>query len=276
VSKKYDIPWLADFRDPWTFIDFQDKLMMSKWAQNRNKSLEKSVFDRANVLVTVSPSWGKRYEQMYDKNVIIIKNGFDPEDFDGENVEVSKKFSLSHVGSLNEDRNPEMLWECLRELSDELPSFKDDLQINFIGSTDHSVRAHLEQYDLKQYSNFEKYLPHKEAIRVSRSSQVLLLLLNDTPNIQGIIPGKLYEYLASKRPILCIGSPRGDSAQIIKETEGGKVVDFKDKQNLKTTLKELYEDFTNNQLTCASKDIDQFSRKLLCGKIVEQLNMMTK
>jgi predicted transcriptional regulator len=103
-------------------------------------------------------------------------------------------------------------------------------------------------------------------------SQVLLLPLNDTPNINGVVPGKLYEYIGAKRPIICIGKTDGDAAKIVNETTSGKVSGFKDVETLKETILSYYRDYKKGNLSINSKDYEKYSRKLLAGQIAEELN----
>jgi glycosyltransferase involved in cell wall biosynthesis len=109
----------------------------------------------------------------------------------------------------------------------------------------------------------------------SASSQLLLLLLNNTPNVQGIVPGKLFEYLATRRPVLCIGTTEGDSARIIRESNAGMTCDFGDRDTLKEKLVGLYADYKEGKLQDRSGEIDVFSRKRLTGRIAALLDEMT-
>ncbi len=106
VKKKLNIPWLADFRDPWTDIDFYHHLRLTKWADKKHKRLELSVLKNADIVTTVSNNWGKDLEKIYSRKVDIVTNGFDPEDFAAANQTLDTMFTLTHIGSLNKDRNP--------------------------------------------------------------------------------------------------------------------------------------------------------------------------
>ena len=272
IKKKLDIPWLADFRDPWTGIDFYHQLHLSKIADNKHKRLEKSVLAAADIVTTVSKNWGKDLELIYPRKIDIVTNGFDPADFINESPELDKKFTLTHVGSLNRDRNPNFLWATLKEICSENPSFENDLEIKFIGKTDIAVFEQLDKEGLSAKTTKINYMQHKEVIAEAAKSQVLMLLINNTPNMAGIIPGKIFEYLASNRPILCIAPESGDSANIIKESGAGYVVDFGDSTLLKTVILEMYAKFKNGNLSLTIGAINQFSRRTLTGSIADLLN----
>ncbi len=223
VKEKLGIPWLADFRDPWTNIDFYDKLMLTRWSDKKHRKQEKKVLRNADKVVTVSQNWARDFIKIVDRPVEVITNGFDPEDFVGLQIKPQQNFELVHLGSMNKDRNPDVLWQALAEFCSENKDFKQQLKILLIGQTDHTVVESIRKYGLDHQTEKISYLPHKEAMERAANAAVLLLPLNNTPNVDGIIPGKLFEYLALHRPILCIGPENGDSARIILDCKAGYV-----------------------------------------------------
>jgi hypothetical protein len=194
--------------------------------------------------------------------VDVVTNGYDPEDFNNlSGNPPNEKFLLCHIGSLNKDRNPEFLWKCLAQLVDDEPGFGRDLRIRFIGQVDYKVFEDLSRFNLMNRTEKIEYLPHDETLRKAAESSVLLLLLNDKPNVKGIIPGKVFEYLALQRPILCIGVESGDSARIIDETKAGSMVNFGDKEKCLSVLKALYHKYKNNTLAVNPSGIEKYSRQ---------------
>ncbi|MGB0887322.1 MAG: glycosyltransferase family 4 protein [Vicingaceae bacterium] len=273
VINKHSIPWLADFRDPWTNIDFYDKLQLTNWADKKHKRLEREVLDKANQVVTVSWSWAEDFKRIAERMPMVITNGYDPEDFEkAGTLTLDQKFTITHAGSLNDDRNPHSLWKALAILSKEVEGFNADLEIKFIGQVAPVAIKALKAADLEVNLNLINNLPHNEVVVEVMKSQLLLLPLNDTPNIDGVVPGKLYEYLGAKRPIICIGKPDGDAAKIIKETNAGSISDFNDVTTLVENIKTYYLAYKQNNLSVNSKDYEKYSRKLLAGAIAEELN----
>ncbi len=273
VTAKKTIPWLADFRDPWTNIDFYHKLKLTAWADKTHKKLEQKVLQKANQIVTVSWSWAADFYKISNRMPMVITNGFDPADFkEAGQLPLDKKFTITHAGSLNDDRNPHILWLALNNLCNNVKGFKTDLVIKFIGQVDISAINELTAKGLS--ANFTKInsLPHQQVITHLIKAQLLLLPLNDTPNINGVVPGKLYEYLGAKRPIICIGKTTGDAAKIIEETNAGSVVDFKEVENLEQEILKFYKFYKNNSLKTKSNGYEKYSRKLLAGAIAEELN----
>ena len=276
IKKKMNIPWLADFRDPWTNIDFYDKLMLTKLADRKHKRMEQNVLKSADKLITVSWNWALDFQKLGADNVEVVTNGFDPDDFSSINFKPSYKFEIVHIGSMNKDRNPLVLWEALHELINEKDIFSQDLKLTFVGQTDYSVFEALEKSGLSEYAEKINYKPHDELMKSAGNAGVLLLPLNNTPNVNGIIPGKIFEYLALKRPVLCIGPEDGDSARILKECNAGSVADFNDKQKMKSILLQLYSDFKSgrNSIVGNKEAMDRYSRKRLTEEIAGLLNEM--
>jgi len=273
LKKKFNIPWLADFRDPWTNIDFYDKLMLSKWADKKHHRLEDAVIKHADALVTVSPNWAKDFKEQSKHDFNVIYNGFDEKDFSDKEVELDQKFSIVHIGSMNKDRNPHNLWEVLGEICSEIEGFSKDLEIKMVGPTDIAIKNALIENNLSENINKIDYVPHSEVVTYLLGAQLLLLPINDTPNSLGVIPGKLFEYLAARRPIICIGPLKGDSCRIINETQAGYTFSFNNKSDLKSALISLYNEYTETgKVESSSNSIEKFTRRNLTGQMAELLN----
>lgn len=274
IKQKLNIPWLADFRDPWTNIDFYDKLMLSAKADKKHRKMEQQVLQSADKVVTVSWNWAKDFENLGTKKVNVITNGFDPDDFRNLESTVSDKFEILHIGSMNKDRNPATFWQVINELVQENTSFADRLKITFIGQTDYTVFEAIENQHLSCYVEKVDYKPHDELITSAANASLLLLPLNDTPNVNGIIPGKLFEYLALNKPIFCIGPVKGDCAQIIMECNTGVVIDFDDKEKMKLEMVKMFEDFIlgkSAKIENVTKR-NKYSRQILAGEMAGLLD----
>lgn len=262
LKKKLNIPWLADFRDPWTEIDFYDKLRLTRLADRKHKMLEKEVLSKADSVITVGRHLAGRLEFLGAPNVEIIPNGFDEDDFTFLPVVPDKYFTVTHIGSINSDRNPETLWKVISGLLEKNHSIKEALRLQFVGKTDYSVMENLKKYNLEAYAEFISYLPHIEALRIAASSSALLLLINQTPNRQGIVTGKLFEYLATGRPVICIGPVDGEAALILNETKRGRTFEYHDLESMTQWLEVLYNDYIAEKLqTKPLADVLKYSRQ---------------
>lgn len=276
VKRKTKLPWIADFRDPWTQIDFYEQLMLTSVADAKHKRLERSVLKEADKVITVSWNWAKDLEEIGKRKIEIITNGFDEDDFSASgSTQPDTKFSMSHIGSLNGDRNAANFWLALKELCADDAQFKTDLVIRLIGKNDFAVYQSIEQNGLQEQLEKIEYIPHSETGKYQQRSSVLLLFLNNTPNVLGIIPGKLFEYLAARRPILVIGNSNGDSARIVTETNAGAICDFDEKEKMKTTIKDFYTRWKKNELTVSAAAIEKYSRKTIAQKFAVLLNEIT-
>jgi len=276
LKNKLNIPWLADFRDPWTGIDFYHQLRLTNQADKKHHCLEKEVLSNADRVTIVSWNWALDFNQLFPRHYDVITNGYDPDDFIIPDQKVAKTFELTHIGSLNKDRNPELLWKVLAEICSENASFRDDLKLRFIGKCDVSLFQYLEKDQLLSRTEKVEYMPHDEVLKESAGSQVLLLLLNNAPNVMGIVPGKLFEYLATRRPVFCVGPTDGDSARIIREARAGITCNFDDKTSMKNALLELYGRYKQGSLQNQEGEIDSFSRKALTEKISSLLNELSE
>ena len=270
------IPWIADFRDPWTEIDYYDKLMLTSRSDRKHHRLEHEVLTQADKVVTVSPDWARSLGRLGNRNVRVIYNGFDRDDIKPQtDTTPSDAFTITYLGVLFKVRNPERLWEALGELVKEDESIAKKLRINLIGQIDNTVMQSIAQHGVKDYVNLRAYIPHDQvAATLHESTLLLLTLMPETESdTRGLIPAKLFEYIVSGRPILCIGSEYGDTARIIKETKAGQTVSFEDKEKMKTTIKDLFQRYLDGNLPDnTSNAMEKYSRKALAGKIAKLLD----
>lgn len=273
LKNKLNISWLADFRDPWTNIDYYHQLKLGKRADRIHHKLEKKVLTSADAVTAVSPGMIRDFKAKVERDYFFIPNGYDKADIkEGVEVIKSEKFTLSHIGSLTKTRNPENLWQALRELVSENKQFENDLEIKNIGKIDFNAIESLNRSGLEKYLISTDYLPHNRVIDEQKSASLLLLLINDTPNAKLILTGKIFEYLASSTPIICIGPVDGDAAHIIRNKKCGEVFDFNEIRSLKEFLEEAYKKFKRNSLVVECQNTDEFERQHLTKKMAEVLN----
>ena len=275
LKETLDIPWVADFRDPWTEIDYYDDLHLTRWADRKHHRLEREVLNKADKVVTVAPDGARRLGRLGNRNVRTIYNGFDRDDDVQTPVTVPEKFTITYLGVLSKAQNPDNLWQALGELIKEDIGFNNDLKINMIGQIDSSVTNAINANGLTQHVTYSPCIPHDQVSAVHRASTLLLLLLmpDSEPRAKGLVTGKLFEYMASGRPILCIGPEDGDAASILKETHAGTTVRFEDKDKIKETVKHLYQSHLEHGLPDnTSPEVERYSRRVLAGEYAEMLN----
>jgi len=256
-----NIKWIADFRDPWTQIGYHEKLKLNPGSRRKHENLEKQVLNSANHIITTSFTTKKEFDSKTSKPVSVITNGFDTE------LDITEPqrdwFEIAHIGSLLSGRNPEILWKSLQELTEKNSDFKTKFRLRLAGKISEEVLESIKKYELLNYLKNEGYVSHSSAIEMQREASVLLLIEIDSEETRGIIPGKLFEYLASKTPILAIGPDNWDAKTIISETEAGKVFTYSDDSGIKDHIEFLFQQFMNADKMSRSHNIEKYHRKSL-------------
>ena len=272
IKQKLGLPWLADFRDQWTQIDYFDDLKLTEIARKKHLRLEKAVLDKCNAVVTVGPYIGGELGTLTNNRIEVITNGFDETDRKSIIKISEKRFSLVYIGTINDAQNPVVLWQALSALKSENHPMMNDFVLKIVGKADAQILKDIREFNLDDIVEYIGYVPHAEAIAWQESATVLLLLINQTKNNKAIVTGKLFEYLASGHPILCIGPEEGDAAQIIHSVEAGITVDYNDSDGLVLQLKKWYHARMSGNLLLNPADIRKFSRKELTKKMAQLLD----
>ena len=269
IKQKLGVKWLADFRDPWTTIGYHKQLRLTSASKAKHKSLEKEVLNASDQIIVTSFVTKKEFQGFTNKSIEVITNGYDDEAT--VEFQMDTKFTLSHIGSLLSKRNPEILWRVLSELVRDNESFSKDFQLNFIGSISEKVLKSIKKYNLSNYIHEVGYVSHQEAIIYQKKSQLLLLIEIDSEDTKCIIPGKLFEYMISNRPIVAIGPKGSDVEKIIKETNTGDYFNYSDYESLKRIILEHYKAFQNKTLQSHPIGLQKYHRKALTKSLANLL-----
>lgn len=269
LKNKLDLKWFADFRDPWTTIGYHKSLRLSSFAAQKHKKLESQVLNTADTIIVTSKTTKTEFEALTTKPIAVITNGFDVEKVEQQTLD--SKFSLAHIGSFLSARNPKLLWESLVELIAEIPDFKSHLELKLIGAVSQEVLDSIANFGLDAYLNILGYISHQEAIAHQRKSQVLLLIEIDSEETKSIIPGKLFEYMVSNRPIIGIGPKGSDFAEIITNTNTGVFFDYSEKVKLKKLILDFYNQYLEGKLQSHGIGLQKYSRKNLTHEFVTLL-----
>lgn len=267
VKEKIEIKWLADFRDPWTNIDWFPKLPMTKKTLAKHKNLELNVLKNSDAVVAVTYEMANEFKEIANRKIEVITNGFAFEDFKNFTSKKSDKLLVFHHGSLNADRNPIKFWKFLGEIVKSNQDWKKNLKIQLIGAVDVSVLQELEKIGLSKYLQLENFMPHGKVIEALSYASICLLPLNNTPNAKGIMPNKLYEYLATGKPMIVIGPKDGDAARAINSFVNCCVFDFEEEIDSK-----IVNDCLN--LGELPSDLTRFNRYNLAAEVDQLLNSL--
>jgi glycosyltransferase involved in cell wall biosynthesis len=273
LHQKNDVKWLADFRDPWSDIYYNKDFKELSFVKNRNKKLEKSVLKKADCVLTVSNALKKEFSK-YANRVEVVTNGFDDDFLEPSKVLLDEKFTISYIGLLPKQSNPENLFRVLQVLCSQHKDFEKDLQLNFIGDISDVVKTAVCNNKLKENTRFIDYVDHTKAIEYQQKAQVLLLLIPNVKKCKGILTGKLFEYLSAKRPILAIGPEDGDLADVIEDTNAGVIVDFDNDDKLSSEILKLYHQYKKGNLEVNSKNTNKYHRKELTKKVAFIINSL--
>lgn len=275
LSKATGIPWVADFRDPWTKMFYFKHLNLTSRAERKHHRLEKSVIDAATRVVAVSPLVQDEFKSMTDTPVELITNGFDEEDF-RKDVERDEYFNITHTGLFASDGNPEILWKVLSEKCSDDEEFRRSLRIRLVGKTDKEITDSIKTAGLAANLKDFGYRNHETAVREQLNASVLILPLRKEPEYRAVLPGKLFEYLASRRPILGIGQTDGAMARIVSDTCSGVVYDWDEEKKIRAWIDFCWEEFKNDELYDNTSDISGFTRRSLTARLAGLLNQITE
>ena len=275
LSKATGLPWLADFRDPWTKIFYFKHLELTPRSEAKHQALEKKVVDGATRVIAVSPMVKKDFEAITSTPVELITNGFDEEDFN-DPFEADEYFNITHTGLFASDGDPEILWKVLAAKCQEDKEFRKLLRIRLVGKTDQEIVNSIETAGLGPNLVNLGYQSHEVAVREQRNASVLILPLRKEPEYEAVLPGKLFEYLASRRPILGIGQTDGAMAQVVRNTGSGIVYDWNEEQKIRRWVDFSWEEFKNHELLDNATDISMYSRRRLTKRLVSLLEEITK
>ncbi len=267
IKMKYpDIKWIADLRDPWTDIYYYKQFYPTFISKSIDSRLEKRVLKNADRIIAVGASlktlFSSKVKEVESKTEVIT-NGYDEDDFKGLSADSPEIFTISYIGTLS-DAYP------VDGFLDALNAFRQsgrEFIFRFIGTVSPGQKDLILSKAGNSSVEFIPYVNHTTAIRYMLDSSVLLLIIPDHESNRSIITGKLFEYLASGKPVICLGPADGDAAAILRETGNGITFSYTDSKEIQVHLSAL---FGNNSIT-PKMSPKAFSRTELTRKIVSML-----
>ena len=291
-------PWIADFRDPWTKMYYLKHLGMTKRTWRRLERMEQAVLDECSSVLAVTPAVQADFRARTATPVAMITNGFDDADFgtpdqvggDGKHPSGGspsfhglsgssfhglsvESFTLTHTGLFASDGNPLTLWKVLGEMAAADPAFRESLRLRLCGKVDRDVLGTIAEAGLAANVVDLGYVDHATAVREQRAATLLLLPLRNDPQYKPILPGKLFEYLAARRPILGIGQEDGAMAAVLEETAAGTMCDWDNEAGMKRFLTEAWKAFREDGgVPATSGPVDRYSRRNLTRELAALLD----
>jgi glycosyltransferase involved in cell wall biosynthesis len=269
-----DLRWFADFRDPWSAWGLLDSLKVSKWIRVLHRKLEARVLSAADEVITITPFYVRHFEQISNRPVRLLTNGYDEADFKSINHQQTEKFVIRHVGIVNEKCDPRPFLHALETAIKNDSDFAKDVKLEFIGQVHGRIESFvLERDHLKRVTSFVGNIPHELLLKMYGSSSLLLLVLTGYKDAEGYLPGKLFEYLATGLPVMGIGPLTGDAASVLQESGAGHMLEAEDENSIIRELMHQYKRWkSHGSLQVRQVDRSQFSRREITGHLVQMLN----
>ena len=274
LKKVIDIKWISDFRDPWTDIYYNSSFKMNEAAMRQHWKLESKVLDLSDHIITTNGNLNDLFSKRTKKPVTLITNGYDDEALSTVPGKRNDGFSLDYIGYLPQESNPESLWQAISELCDEHPEFKEEVRINLTGNINKVVCKSIQRFGLESVTEIKGYVSHDKAIQMQHSANVLLILIAKSKTSEQITPGKIFECLQSKKPILALGPIDGGAAEILSHTKTGSIFDHEDIEGIKKHISKLFEQYKQGNLVVDSKHTDIYHRRSLTQKLATVINQM--
>ncbi len=276
-----NLKWIADFRDPWTEISYYQHLKLTSASDKKHRALEKSVFAEADLTLATSYTDAENFRKQ-GANAFCVTNGFDVsersisvEKKNADRKDFKRQFTLSYVGVLEQLRNPENLWKALDNLCKKHPDFAEDFELKFVGRVDEKILTGIENSSLRNNVSNLGYLAHDASLKAMETSDLLLITNFPGESSRGIIPGKLFEYLATGKKIISFGPRAADVETILNKTQAGQHFDYTEEVEIQNFIYSLYEDWKAGKSIQNRADITEFSRKELTKQLSGLINELT-
>lgn len=275
LKKKYpDLKWIADFRDPWSEWDLLDTLSLTSISKTRHVKLENQVLTSADRVITIAPYHVDRLQALSGREVDLITNGFDEEDFVSIQRVSNERFTMRHIGIVDELRDPKPVMEVIKKICAHQSDLSSLLKVEFIGNVNSNFKDYINTDPiLSQVVTFQSSVPHTELLKMYGQTDLQLLVLAHTAIAPGNLPGKLFEYLASGNQILAVGPIEGDASKVIRETNSGVIHERDDADGIQQSILHFYQAWRNRE-NIPERDVVDYTRENLTDKLITILESL--
>ena len=276
LHKALGTPWIPDFRDPWSRMYYLKYLPMTGCTWRRIRAQEQAVLDQCSTVLACTPLVQEEFRMQTKTPVACITNGFDEEDFLGPAPEGDGLFNITHTGLFAADGNPLTLWKVLGQMAAGDAEFKAALRLRLVGTV---AREVLEAISAEGLANNVVALGpqnHAAAVKEQRSATLLILPLRNDPDYRPILPGKLFEYLAARRPVLGIGQVDGAMARVLRQTQAGITAGWADETAMREFIGEAWQQHRNGGVPATTGEIGPYSRRATAHALAELLDNVSQ
>ncbi len=280
VKKTTNTPWVAGFRDPWTgFISSPNRWFIPKMI---DRKMEFNTFNNADAVECawqgiIKDAMGK-YPRLDESKFFHVPNGFDSSDFpEVEEIE-NDKFTVTYTGSMYGRRNPASFFEAIEKLIAQNLVDPQKLHLRFVGRFGNEVEEMFAKASFSSQIEKVSYVPHHESIKYLMQSDALLLVVDESKESEEIVPGKVYEYVGCKRPIIAIAPPQSAIADLMRETNSGRIAHQSEIDKTCDIILEYYRNWQSGGKNYApnTEIIRKYERREAAKTLAELLNKFTK
>ncbi|WP_229725139.1 glycosyltransferase family 4 protein [Hymenobacter baengnokdamensis] len=248
LQKKHGLRWLADLRDPWTDIYYTKDLHRTAAAAWLDAHYEQQVLRRADAVLVTSPEterlFRRKLPDLAKGKIVVLPNGYDEADFQGVSTPPTDCLRITHAGTITARYRIDTLLKAIAECQQRYPLVP--WRLRFVGQVDAGVREQIEVAKLAAVTEFIPFVPHEQSIAYLLSSSILLMAIPDVALNRGILPGKIFEYLATAKPVLCVGPAGSDADQVLREAGAGQALPYDDYDLMLSALEQLARDWQQN------------------------------
>ncbi|MDO7853458.1 glycosyltransferase family 4 protein [Hymenobacter convexus] len=272
LKKRHGLRWLADMRDPWTDIYYYKDLHHTPLAAWLDARYERQVLTQADTVLVTSPETKRLFmaklPELPSAKLQVLPNGYDETDFCQPSQPPTDCLRITHTGTITELYHIDCLLNVITSCAARHPEVP--LRLRFVGQVSAQLRQQIEQAGLLTATEFIPFVPHDKSVEYLLSSSVLLMAIPDVPRNFGILPGKIFEYLAANKPILCVGPAGSDADNLLQECEAGQALPYQDSALMLATLETLVAQWRQNpNLDLPAVSHNRYSRRALAGRLAE-------
>lgn len=278
LRKRHGLRWLADLRDPWTDIYYTKDLHRTAPAAWLDAHYERQVLTKADAVLVTSPEterlFRRKLPDLAKGKILVLPNGYDEPDFQQPSAPPTDCLRLTHTGTISARYRIENLLRAIAECQQRYPLVP--WRLRFVGQADAAVRAQVAAAGLAGVTEFLPFVPHQQSVAYLLTSSILLMAIPDVALNRGILPGKVFEYLAARKPVLCVGPAGSDADHVLRAAGAGQALPYDEYALMLSTLERLTQQWQlDSNLDLPHAKPAQYSRRAQAARLAELVRAQT-